>query len=79
MKKKDDKIDIILKSIFKRLFKEDKKFYSMDNTSRWDSLNHLRLIEEIQAKLKVKFSNSEISKITDEQKIKSLLKKKFNY
>ncbi len=51
----------------------------MDNTSRWDSLNHLRLIEEIQAKLKVKFSNSEISKITDEQKIKSLLKKKFNY
>ena len=51
----------------------------MDNTSRWDSLNHLRLAEEIQEKLKIKLTNSEISKITDEKKIKSLIRKKLNY
>ena len=79
MKNKKNKIDKILKSILRKLFKEKKKFYSMDNTLRWDSLNHLRLTEEIQEKLKIRLSNSEISKITDEKKIKSLVRKKLNY
>ena len=79
MKNKKKKIEEILKGILRKLFKEKKNFFSMDNTSRWDSLNHLRLAEEIQEKLKIKLTNSEISKITDEKKIKSLIRKKLNY
>ena len=79
MRNKKKKIEEILKGILRKLFKEKKKFFSMDNTSRWDSLNHLRLAAEIQEKLKIKLNNSEISKITDEKKIKSLIRKKLNY
>ena len=79
MRNKKKKIEEILKGILRKLFKEKKKFFSMDNTSRWDSLNHLRLAAEIQEKLKIKLNNSEISKITDEKKIKLLIRKKLNY
>ena len=76
MRNKKKKIEEILKGILRKLFKEKKNFFSMDNTSRWDSLNHLRLAEGDSRKLKIKLTNSEISKITDEKKNKIINKKK---
>ena len=74
--KKEAKIQSELKKIFKKVFKVNKKFFSMENTLNWDSLNHLRLVSEIQKKFKIHISNINISKITDQKKIiKFLLKK----
>tara|TARA_B100001063_G_C16731398_1_gene539521 strand:+ start:475 stop:711 length:237 start_codon:yes stop_codon:yes gene_type:complete len=75
---KEIKINQKLVKIFKKIFKEDKIFFSMENTLNWDSLNHLRLISDIQKKFKIRISNIEISKLTDQKKISKLLLKKIN-
>ena len=76
MKKEDIQINKIVRKMLRKFFKESRSFYSMNNTSGWDSLNHLRLVLIIQKKFSVKFSNSEISKITDQKKIVSFIIKK---
>lgn len=48
----------------------------MENSLNWDSLNHLRLISEIQKNFKIQISNIDISKLTDQKKILKLLLKK---
>ena len=68
MSNKEFKIDQKLVKILKKIFKEDKSFFSMENTLNWDSLNHLRLISQIQKNFKVRISNFEISKLTDQKK-----------
>ena len=68
MSNKEFKIDQKLVKILKKIFKEDKSFFSMENTVNWDSLNHLRLISQIQKNFKVRISNFEISKLTDQKK-----------
>lgn len=78
MSDKEIKINQKLVKIFKKIFKEDKIFFSMENTLNWDSLNHLRLISDIQKKFKIRISNIEISKLTDQKKILKLLLKKIN-
>ena len=78
MSNKEFKIDQKLVKILKKIFKEDKSFFSMENTVNWDSLNHLRLISQIQKNFKVSISNFEISKLTDQKKILKLLFKKIN-
>ena len=78
MSNKEFKIDQKLVKILKKIFKEDKSFFSMENTVNWDSLNHLRLISQIQKNFKVRISNFEISKLTDQKKILKLLFKKSN-
>ena len=45
----------------------------MENTVNWDSLNHLRLISQIQKNFKVRISNFEISKLTDQKNIKTTI------
>ncbi len=50
----------------------------MENSLNWDSLNHLRLISEIQKNFKIKISNIDISKLTDQKKILKFLLKKVN-
>ena len=54
MSDKEIKINQKLVKIFKKIFKEDKIFFSMENTLNWDSLNHLRLISDIQKKFKIR-------------------------
>ena len=78
MSNKEFKIDQKLVKILKKIFKEDKSFFSMENTENWDSLNHLRLISQIQKNFKVRISNFDISKLTDQKKILKLLFKKIN-
>ena len=74
--KKKLKIEKKIKTILKKIFKQKNKFYSMENTSNWDSLNHLKLIDAIQREFKINISNLDIAKVTDQKKIINLLSKK---
>ena len=65
-----------LKKIFKKVFKENKKLYDMENTTNWDSLNHLRLIVEIQKEFQVKISNTDVPKLISQKKIIKYISKK---
>ena len=65
-----------LKKIFKKVFKENKKLYDMENTTNWDSLNHLRLIVEIQKEFQIKISNTDVPKLITQKKIIKYISKK---
>ena len=76
MKIKKKVLENKLKKIFKKVFKENKKLYDMENTTNWDSLNHLRLIVEIQKEFQIKISNTDVPKLISQKKIiKYILKK----
>ena len=49
---------------------------SQNNCSKWDSMNHLNLILEIEMEFDVSFTPDEIAKITSARNILSLLEKK---
>ena len=76
MKFKNKKIEDKLRVILKKIFKTEKKFYSMEKTLNWDSLNHLRLVLELERKFNIKIKNLEISKMTDQKKILQLIIRK---
>ena len=76
MKIKKKVLEIKLKKIFKKVFKENKKLYDMENTTNWDSLNHLRLIVEIQKEFQIKISNTDVPKLISQKKIIKYISKK---
>ena len=76
MKIKKKVLENKLKKIFKKVFKENKKLYDMENTTNWDSLNHLRLIVEIQKEFQVKISNTDVPKLISQKKIIKYISKK---
>ena len=51
----------------------------MENTSNWDSLNHLKLIIEIQKKFQIKIPNINVPKLVDQKKIVQYISKKINF
>ena len=59
-----------------KFFKQKNKFFSMDNTKDWDSLNHFRLMILLQKKFSINISNRDIAKLTDEKKILATISKK---
>ncbi len=72
-----------LKEIFCKILKINKSDYSeklsIQNVKKWDSLNHLRLILEIERQFKVQFAHKIVPKLQsikiikiqlEEQKIK---------
>jgi len=59
-----------------KFFKQKNKFFSMDNTKDWDSLNHFRLMILLQKKFSINISNKDIAKLTDEKKILATISKK---
>ena len=69
----------ITKKIFKKVF-GNKSNISIDsninNTYKWDSLNHIKLITEIEKNLKKKLNISQVIQFTSVKKIDSLFKKK---
>tara|TARA_B100000683_G_scaffold257064_1_gene278221 strand:+ start:616 stop:852 length:237 start_codon:yes stop_codon:yes gene_type:complete len=67
-------LNIFLKKKFK--IKKNLQNISMQNVEKWDSLAHLILVNDLEKKFNIKFSQIEISKITDEKKIYSVIKKK---
>ncbi len=76
MKIKKKVLENKLKKIFKKVFKENKKLYDMENTTNWDSLNHLRLIVEIQKEFRIKISNTDVPKLISQKKIIKYISKK---
>lgn len=79
-----------LKEIFCKILKIKKSNYSekisIQNVKKWDSLNHLRLILEIERQFKVQFAHKMVPKLQSikiiklklkEQKIKFQFIKKF--
>ena len=73
---KKKKIINDLRILLIKFFKKRGKIFSMEKIDNWDSLNHLRLVSEIEKKFQIKISSLEASKITDESKIVKLLKRK---
>ncbi len=70
----------IIISCFKKIFKisklpKDLNKITMQNFKAWDSLGHIKLLLEIEKKLKTKFTMKEISELTSLKKIISRLKK----
>ncbi len=65
--------------IFKKVF-GNKTNISIDsninNTYKWDSLNHIKLIAEIEKSLKKKLNISQVIQLTSVKKIDNLFKKK---
>mgnify|MGYP001181785281 FL=1 len=70
----EDKILNIIKDVFE--LEDIDKNVSQDNCIKWDSLNHLNLILEIEMEFDVSFSPEEIVEIKSASIILSLLKKR---
>lgn len=66
-----------LKKIFSQILKikinEISNNLSMNNNSKWDSMNHLKLIIALEGKLKVSFKEKDIPKIISFKLIKQNL------
>lgn len=67
-----------LANIFKTLFDVENfsEELSVDNVKKWDSINHLALIIEIEKEFDLKFSVVESIQMTSVKEIKKLLTKK---
>ncbi len=67
------------KKIFKKVFGNKININinsDINNVYKWDSLNHIKLISEIEKVTKKKLKISEVIQLTSVRKIDSLLKKK---
>ncbi len=81
MKKKINIDLIFMKNIFKRALnnKSNLKLSSrFEEVPGWDSLGHMRLISEIEKKLKVSFEIDEIVGVDTIKKLIAMSKKKMN-
>lgn len=71
-----------LEKLFGRLFSIDisklNDSISMKDTARWDSLNHMRLISEIENTFEVDLEMDDIIEMTTLGKIRSILTEKYN-
>ena len=70
----EEKILNIIKDVFE--LEDIDNSVSQDNCIKWDSLNHLNLILEIEMEFDVSFDPEEIAEIKSASNILSLLKKR---
>ena len=70
------KLDKIFMNIFQLKDKDVNKNISMQNISKWDSLNHIGLISEIEETFKIQFQDDEI---VDMINYESIIKKITKY
>ncbi len=81
MKKKkllNENIKDILSKILRLRIQEIKDNTGVVNTPNWDSINQIEIIVALEKKYKIKFSQSEISKLDNYSNILKILKKKIN-
>ena len=68
-----------IKHVFSKILKEKSEKIndklSMDTNSKWDSLNHLKLIIALEGKFKISFKAKDVPKITSFKLIKLNIKK----
>ena len=70
-----------LKKIFIKIFGNKSKITAdsnMNNVKKWDSLNHIKLMFELEKIKKKKFSSSQIIKLTSVKEIIKILNIKKN-
>ncbi|PPR53573.1 MAG: hypothetical protein CFH16_00937 [Alphaproteobacteria bacterium MarineAlpha5_Bin6] len=72
----EKKLNKIFMNIFQLKNKDINKNISMQNVSKWDSLNHIGLISEIEENFNIHFNDDEIIDMTN---YKSIIKKILNY
>ena len=70
----EEKVLNIIKEVFE--LEDIDNNVSQDNCIKWDSLNHLNLILEIEMEFDVSFDPEEIAEIKSASNILSLLKKR---
>ena len=70
----EEKILNIIKDVFE--LEDIDNNVSQDNCIKWDSLNHLNLILEIEMEFDVSFDPEEIAEIKSASNILSVLKKR---
>ena len=81
MKKKkllNENIKDILSKILRLRIQEIKDNTGVVNTPNWDSINQIEIIVALEKKYKIKFSQSEISKLDNYSNILKILKKKIS-
>ena len=81
MKKKkllNENIKDILSKILRLRTQEIKDNTGVVNTPNWDSINQIEIIVALEKKYKIKFSQSEISKLDNYSNILKILKKKIS-
>ncbi len=69
----NNKIIEILSSAFECEINEES---STENTPNWDSLNHVRMILELQQSFGIRISHDKIAELTSVKKISDFLKDK---
>ena len=72
----EKKLNKIFMNIFQLKNKDVNKNISMQNINKWDSLNHIGLISEIEENFNIQFKDNEIVDMTS---YKSIIKKIKNY
>tara|TARA_Y100000590_G_scaffold463096_1_gene628940 strand:+ start:26 stop:280 length:255 start_codon:yes stop_codon:yes gene_type:complete len=72
----EKKLNKIFMNIFQLKNKDVNKNISMQNINKWDSLNHIGLISEIEENFNIQFKDNEIVDMTS---YKSIVKKIKNY
>ena len=71
----EKKLHKIFMNTFQLQDKDVNKNISMQNISKWDSLNHIGLISEIEKNFKIQFQDDEIVDMTNyESIIKKIIK-----
>ena len=69
--------DQVLRTVFAEIFElpveEGTEGLTPENCATWDSLNHLRLITEIEGKFGVEFSMAEVQEALSVPKFRQLL------
>ena len=74
---KEDKINDIIKNIFKVNNEDVLKDLGIYDVDNWDSLTHMSLIVEIEDNFNIELSGDEISEMISFGKIREILNSKF--
>ena len=72
---KENEIKKIFSKILKTKTETINDKLSMDNFSKWDSLNHLKLIIALEGKFKISFKEKDVPSITSFKLVKAKIKK----
>ena len=71
----EKEIKVIFSKILKIKLEKVNDKLSMNNNSKWDSLNHLKLIIALEGKFKISFKEKDVPKIISFKLVKTNIKK----
>ena len=71
-----NKVDVILRKVFRLKNNEMSDDLTMDHIGRWDSFTHMDLIASLESELNIQFAMDEIMSMKDIKTIKEITRKK---